>query len=248
MRRARQGAGTASAMVYEETDFDPGVSLTRVWRTPGASPAHVWRRPGTSLALPWRQSGGRRGLAKKICGRVISFASRARTIARMESESKHLEALLVSLRRNEKRSPLFHWLAKHHDEILQALAGERIDWRTAVARFREAGLTDATGKPPTPRTARETWYQVRRLIAARMAGPVSSRPVKIIPSKMSKDARPSVGPSPVAPAVPPSAAVTWPTAQSVGQVPPQSDPARGRRLSAAERTEELMQQLQSRKY
>ena len=114
----------------------------------------------------------------------------------MESESKHLEALLVSLRRNEKRSPLFHWLAKHQDEILQALAGERIDWRTAVARFKEAGLTDATGKPPTPRTARETWYQVRRLIAARMAGQVSSGPVKILPSKMSKDARPSVAPGP----------------------------------------------------
>jgi hypothetical protein len=167
----------------------------------------------------------------------------------MESESKHLDAFLAGLRRSEKRSPLFHWLAKHHDEIVEALAGERMDWLTAVARFEEAGLTDATGKPATPRTARETWYQVRKVIASRMAGLSSTRPVKTAPSKMSRNARPAVAPPlRVCAAPPPPAATTWPTAGPAVQALPQSAPARGRKLTAAERTEELMQQLQSRNY
>ena len=147
---------------------------------------------------------------------MVLFASRGRTIARMDSESNHLQRVLASLRRNEKRSPLFRWLAEHHDEILEAVSGERIDWATAAESFKQAGLNDATGKPATAKIARATWYKVRRWVATRRAHGPSPRTVKLLPSKMPKDSRPPIGSgaTPIPPAERP-----WATGYGAGSWP-----------------------------
>jgi hypothetical protein len=134
----------------------------------------------------------------------------------METESNHLQRVLASLQRNEKRSPLFRWLAEHHDEILEAVSGERIDWATAAESFKQAGLTDATGKPATAKIARATWYKVRRWVATQRAHEQSPRPVKLLPSKMPKDSGPPIasGPTPPRPAERP-----WATAYGTGSWP-----------------------------
>jgi hypothetical protein len=171
----------------------------------------------------------------------------------MTSYGKHLDLVLAKLRRSEKRSALFHWLAEHHDEMLEAAIGERIDWPALAKVFEEAGLTDATGKPATARTARATWYKVRRVVASRRANEASARPVKIMPSRLPAEMRPAMGPVPAsAPAAPMRAATPsagdWPTASRSVQPKPQPGEEGGRKLTGTEKTERLRQRLQTRNY
>lgn len=171
----------------------------------------------------------------------------------METDSKHLDRVLGSLRRSEKRSALFHWLLDHHDEILDAAGAERINWRAVAERFKEAGLTDATGKPATARTARATWYKVRRVVATRRANLGSTRPVKLMPSKLPRDAGPALTPEPApAPAVPLRDAVPvagdWPTPNLPALQQKLGGPPGERKLTGAEQTERLRERLRTRNY
>jgi hypothetical protein len=167
----------------------------------------------------------------------------------METDRKHLDQVLATLRRNGKRSTLFHWLAEHHDELLEAIAGERIDWQTAADCFKEAGLTDATGRPATPQGARASWYKVRRLVATRRERGPSPRPVKLMPSKLSNGACPPVASIPgVPPVVPSPAAVPgggdWPTAKPVSPPAERSN----RKLTGDEVRDRLRERLRGRNY
>jgi len=171
----------------------------------------------------------------------------------MATDREHLQLILRDLARSEERSPLFYWLLEHHDQIIAAQEGKRIRWAKMVARLGAAGLTDVTGKAATARTARETWYRVRKVIAGRRSDQHGPRPAATMPSKLPKSARPLVAETPASPppALPRAAgagAGGWPVGSAVGQHPSQSGPASDRRLTAAERTERLKQQLQSRKY
>ena len=171
----------------------------------------------------------------------------------METDSKHLDRVLGSLRRSEKRSALFHWLLAHHDEILDAAGAERINWRAVAERFKEAGLTDATGKPATARRARATWYKVRRVVATRRANLASTRPVKLMPSKMPRDARPVVAPEPAPePELPPRGAVPvagdWPTPNVPARQQTHAASPGERKLTGAEQTERLRERLRTRNY
>jgi hypothetical protein len=42
-------------------------------------------------------------------------------------------------------------------------------WAVVAAQMADHGITDADGKPPTAMGARQTWYRVRRDVAARAA-------------------------------------------------------------------------------
>ena len=61
-----------------------------------------------------------------------------------------------------QRSKLFEWLLAHHDEMVVASAGRRVEWRRLCAEFAKEGLTDGQGNPPNARTARMTWWRVRK--------------------------------------------------------------------------------------
>ena len=61
-----------------------------------------------------------------------------------------------------QRSKLFEWLLAHYDEMVDASARRRIEWRRLCADFANKGLTDGDGKPANARTARMTWWRVRK--------------------------------------------------------------------------------------
>jgi hypothetical protein len=130
----------------------------------------------------------------------------------MKTDNKQLKQTLATLGGKEKRSALFLWLVEHHDEILEAVGGGRIDWLGAVERFAEAGLTDATGKPASARRARATWYKVRRFVATRRANSPSPRGGLPVPPK-------------VLAAVPPLGAVGSRSSVPAATSPPREVPA-----------------------
>jgi len=59
------------------------------------------------------------------------------------------------------RSSLVRWLTENHDAFAARLVGKRADWNTLAALFAKAGLTDASGSPPKPETARKAWQRVQ---------------------------------------------------------------------------------------
>ena len=61
-----------------------------------------------------------------------------------------------------QRSKLFEWLLAHHDEMVAASAGRRVEWRRLCVEFAKEGLTDGEGNPANARTARMTWWRVRK--------------------------------------------------------------------------------------
>jgi hypothetical protein len=129
----------------------------------------------------------------------------------MDDDTAKVRRVLAKLRRTQKRSPLFYWLAENHDPFLGASDGERIDWKTVTAALSELGLTDAGGQALNPENVRLTWYRVRRFVAAKRARTGGTpRPVKLPPSNSSREVRPATvaalpaaqAPAPVQP-VPP---------------------------------------------
>jgi hypothetical protein len=99
----------------------------------------------------------------------------------------------------DRHSALFRWLYANHDQIAEALSGRPIRWRAFCAWVTEIGLADTNGRPPSERTARETWYQVRRAIARHRAarGDAAARRAAM-PSRAPADWQPP----PAAPAAP----------------------------------------------
>lgn len=85
--------------------------------------------------------------------------------------TKHsgLKAILRKIERPADRSPLFHWMVEHHDELIAAANGARLIWADLCASFTALGLTCRTGQPATPAVARTTWYRARKLVAQRQA-------------------------------------------------------------------------------
>jgi hypothetical protein len=59
------------------------------------------------------------------------------------------------------RSSLVRWLTENHDAFAARLLGKRADWNALAALFAKAGLTDASGLPPKPETARKAWQRVQ---------------------------------------------------------------------------------------
>ena len=87
----------------------------------------------------------------------------------MDRHGKAIRAVVSAITKSSDRSPLFWWLKDHHDEIVAAAAGKRLQWESLRAQFEEAGLTDLTGKPPTAKTAKVTWQRVKQTVAQERA-------------------------------------------------------------------------------
>jgi hypothetical protein len=135
----------------------------------------------------------------------------------MPKRATTFKAILSEVARGD-RSSLFCWLVEHHDELIEQAAGKRMMWGPLCKRFAEHGLTDINGRPATPRTARETWFQARRVVAEakkrKQASDAARRPGDVYPSRISPDWRPTVvPPRPAVPAQQPasSSAAVVPT-------------------------------------
>jgi hypothetical protein len=72
-------------------------------------------------------------------------------------------AVLGQITHSADRSSLFWWMVEHHDDLCDAAQGRRLQWAPLCAQFAELGLTDATGKPASVRTVRETWKRARHV-------------------------------------------------------------------------------------
>ena len=53
----------------------------------------------------------------------------------------------------------------NHDGLLARIGGQRPDWTALAKIFEQAGLTDRSGKPASPGTARVAWARVRESVA-----------------------------------------------------------------------------------
>jgi hypothetical protein len=71
-------------------------------------------------------------------------------------------AILAQVERPYERSSLFEWLMTHHDEMVAAADGRRIEWSRLCGEFAKVGLTGADRKPANAATARKTWQRVRK--------------------------------------------------------------------------------------
>ena len=80
----------------------------------------------------------------------------------MRNQAANANVILNSIARPKTRSSLFWWLFDNHAEIAQRAEGRRLDWTELCTTFHDHGLTDLDGKAPTVRTARMTWWRVRK--------------------------------------------------------------------------------------
>jgi hypothetical protein len=90
--------------------------------------------------------------------------------------------LAPSSRGRGQRSPAYRWLKANHDALSSAFADTPPNWGGMAASMAEAGLTDADGKPPTKDGARQTWFRVRRDVAAARAKAEAKRKAAPVPS------------------------------------------------------------------
>jgi hypothetical protein len=80
----------------------------------------------------------------------------------MQTQIRDVKTILVRVERPYQRSPLFQWLLEHHDEVVAAAGGRRVEWSRLCGEFENAGLTGCDGKPANATTARKTWQRVRK--------------------------------------------------------------------------------------
>ena len=163
----------------------------------------------------------------------------------MGKEPLNIDAVLATVSRPGDRSPLFCWLYQHHDELAEAMKGRRILWRAFCALFIEVGLKDANGNTPTERTARETWYQVRREVSRQRAVRVTIQAMRSGPLMPSK--APATWQPPIASAGSPGAPkLDSLPAVHAEDVAPQPAPAT--EITASEKVARLRQKLRDRTY
>jgi hypothetical protein len=127
-----------------------------------------------------------------------SFAEGQLNLRRMSRRIRTYKAILKEVARGSERSQLFWWLVENHDAIASESEGKRMRWAPLCARFAAHGLTDVNGRPPTPRTARETWLQARRTVALarerKRQADAAATPGQTMPSRISPDWRPQIVP------------------------------------------------------
>ncbi len=97
-------------------------------------------------------------------------------------------AALGAVRGRTGRSALYRWLRANHDEFLRDW-GDGADWPAFSEAFARLGLTDRTGKPPVPETARKTWLQVRKDAAKAKARDPAKRAPSLAPDEIAPGVR-----------------------------------------------------------
>ncbi len=80
----------------------------------------------------------------------------------MKNPAARTQTILERIARPNTRSSLFWWLLEHHDGVMQSAEGRRQDWKGLCSTFQSEGLTDLDGNPANARTARMTWWRVRK--------------------------------------------------------------------------------------
>lgn len=79
----------------------------------------------------------------------------------MAGKKLSLEGLLAQAVM-ERHSPLYIAMRDNHAAMLRAFESKRPDWTALVAGFKELGILDGNGNPPTIRGAQNTWARVKK--------------------------------------------------------------------------------------
>ncbi|MBN3868009.1 hypothetical protein [Gluconobacter kondonii] len=93
-----------------------------------------------------------------------------------EKAPNNIRGLINRARRASNRNTLALFMADHFSDLCEEI-GARADWRTLTEFFVSQGLKDACGQTPSPETARQTWYRVRR----RQATEQQNTPSAVVP-------------------------------------------------------------------
>jgi hypothetical protein len=88
------------------------------------------------------------------------------------------------------RSPLFQWMLRNHDTLVETFAESRPNWTRVTELLTSKGFSSADGKPLNPQSVRQMWFRVRKRHAAMQAGkkprqtakPEEAAPVKAHPA------------------------------------------------------------------
>ena len=59
------------------------------------------------------------------------------------------------------RSPLFQWMYRNHDALLEMFSEVRPNWPRVTAVLSERGFTGPDGRPLQPETVRKLWLRVQ---------------------------------------------------------------------------------------
>lgn len=137
----------------------------------------------------------------------------------MTQRKRDTKAILRTVERSERRSPLFRWMVEHHDELVEASRRDGIHWASFCAEAAKRGLTDTRGHPPTTDNARKTWERVRRVVQKARAEAAAKPPKPIYPSRTPKGWVP--------PGIAAAIAAGNPAVDGVRPAKTATDPARG---------------------
>jgi hypothetical protein len=67
-----------------------------------------------------------------------------------------------------RRSSLYGWMLENHDSFKDVITkAVRPNWLALAEAFAEEEQTDADGNKPTAECTRQTWWKVRKVVAAR---------------------------------------------------------------------------------
>jgi hypothetical protein len=68
------------------------------------------------------------------------------------------------------RSPLFQWMLRNHDMLVETFAESRPNWTRVTELLTSKGFSSTDGKPLNPQSVRQMWFRVRKRHAAMQAG------------------------------------------------------------------------------
>jgi hypothetical protein len=68
------------------------------------------------------------------------------------------------------RSPLFQWMLRNHDMLVETFAESRPNWTRVTELLTSRGFSSIDSKPLNPQSVRQMWFRVRKRHAAMQAG------------------------------------------------------------------------------
>jgi hypothetical protein len=94
-----------------------------------------------------------------------------------------------------RRSSLYVWMLENHDIFKAVIAkAVRPNWHALAEAFAEDGQTDADGSKPTAECTRQTWWKVRKVVAARQVAQAKRQQTGSATRPVDKPAAPKVQP------------------------------------------------------
>lgn len=100
-----------------------------------------------------------------------------------DDQTTGVEGLRAAVARTGKfrQSPLFRWMRARQAAFAAFLAEDRPTWEAVAEGLVSQGFADKDGRPINPATVRNTWWRVRRDMAAARAGVSCKRVTKAAP-------------------------------------------------------------------